>query len=134
MKLKTHVGILFITLVISAGAHAAVVDDVIKDYIAQGANNVSAARGEQMWSQQHQSSEDGKMRSCTSCHSKDLRTAGKHVKTGKTIDPLAPSANRERLTDVAKIEKWFRRNCKWTMGRECTVQEKADFLSYIRTQ
>ncbi|MEA3244387.1 MAG: DUF1924 domain-containing protein, partial [Pseudomonadota bacterium] len=33
--------------------------------------------------------------------------------------------------DGKKIEKWFKRNCKWTLGRECTAQEKADFLAYI---
>lgn len=44
---------------------------------------------------------------------------------------MAPSANPERLTDVRKIEKWFKRNCKWTLGRECSAQEKTDLLLYI---
>ena len=33
-----------------------------------------------------------------------------------------------------KIEKWFKRNCKEAWGRECTAQEKADFLTYLITQ
>ena len=76
--------------------------------------------------------EPGKVRNCSTCHGKDLRAPGKHTKSGKTIDPLAPSANKERLTDPKFIEKWFTRNCKWVLGRECTPQEKGDFLAYLR--
>ena len=49
----------------------------------------------------------------------------------KSIEPLAPVANRERLTDPAKVEKWFKRNCKDVLARECTAQEKADFLAFL---
>jgi len=56
------------------------------------------------------------------------------VKTGKTIEPIAVSANPERFTDVSKTEKWFRRNCKWTLGRECTPQEKGDLLTWLGGQ
>ena len=56
------------------------------------------------------------------------------TKTGKVIDPMAPSVNPKRFTDAKEIEKWFKRNCTWTVGRECTPQEKGDFLSYLRTQ
>lgn len=71
-------------------------------------------------------------RRCSTCHHDDLRRNGKHATTGKLIDPLAPSANPKRLTDVEHIEKWLTRNCKWTMARECTPQEKGDFLVMIR--
>ena len=37
-------------------------------------------------------------------------------------------------TDPEHIEKWFTRNCKWTLGRECTPQEKGDFLLMIRSK
>ena len=73
-------------------------------------------------------------RSCTSCHTKDLTAAGKHIKTNKVIKPMAPSSNAERFTDSKKVEKWFKRNCKWTIGRECTAQEKSNFLVYINKQ
>jgi hypothetical protein len=73
-------------------------------------------------------------RSCTSCHAADPRLAGKHQRTGKVIEPMAPSVNAERLSEVKKIRKWFYRNCKWTLGRECTAQEKADFLVWLRDQ
>jgi hypothetical protein len=40
-------------------------------------------------------------------------------------------ANRERFTDPAKVEKWFKRNCKEVLNRVCTPQEKADFAAYV---
>lgn len=76
----------------------------------------------------------GSTRSCTTCHTTDLTQPGKHTKTKKNIKPMALSVNRERYTDRKKIEKWFKRNCKWTWGRECTDQEKGDFLEYLLSQ
>lgn len=73
-------------------------------------------------------------RSCADCHGTDLRQAGKHLRTGKRIDPMAPSVNPERLQDPEKIEKWFKRNCRWTWGRECNALEKTAFLQFIRQQ
>ncbi|MCP4267412.1 MAG: DUF1924 domain-containing protein, partial [Candidatus Brocadiaceae bacterium] len=66
------------------------------------------------------------------CHGSDLNQAGKHVRTNKLIKAMAPSANPERYTKVKKIKKWFLRNCKWTLGRECTAQEKGDVLAYLK--
>ena len=61
----------------------------------------------------------------------NLTATGKHVRTGKPIKPMSPTVNPERLTSSKDIEKWFLRNCKWTLGRECSPQEKADLLLYI---
>jgi hypothetical protein len=47
---------------------------------------------------------------------------------------MSMKVNAERFTDVKKIEKWFKRNCKDAWGRECTVQEKADFLTFLLAQ
>ena len=115
-------------------ATASVVDDAISQYQQQGASVPQVNNGKQLWTKTYTTDEKPQQRSCTSCHTENLRTAGKHIKTGKAIKPLAPSVNSERLTEIRKIEKWFKRNCKWTLGRECSVQEKADFLSYIRSQ
>lgn len=71
--------------------------------------------------------------SCTSCHTQDPRQAGRHAVTGKPIEPMAPAVNPKRLTDPAKMEKWFRRNCKDVFGRECTADEKADVVAYLRS-
>lgn len=69
--------------------------------------------------------------SCASCHTADPRQTGRHAVTGKPIRPLAPGADPARFTDRAKAEKWFKRNCKDTHGRECTAAEKADLLAYL---
>lgn len=70
--------------------------------------------------------------SCASCHGVSPVLAGKHAGTGKIIAPLAPMVNPERFSDSAKVEKWFRRNCKDVLNRECTPLEKADVLAYLK--
>jgi hypothetical protein len=116
-------------------AAADVVDDLLKTYQGAGAKDFSASNGETLWHKAHPDPKDaGKSRSCTTCHGEDLRTKGKHVVTGKVIEPMARSANKDRLTDPKFIEKWFTRNCKWVLARECTPQEKGDVLSYLRKQ
>jgi hypothetical protein len=71
--------------------------------------------------------------SCTACHTKDPRKVGQ-TRAGKDIDPMAVSANPERYTDQAKVEKWFGRNCNNVLGRECTAKEKGDFITFMLTQ
>lgn len=134
--MKIH--ILSIALCAALSAHIAtadVVDDLLNTYQAAGAKNFGAGKGDDLWHQSHPDPKQaGKTRSCATCHGEDLRAKGKHVRTGKVIDPMAPSVNKERLTDAKFIEKWFKRNCKWVVGRECTPQEKGDLLSYLRKQ
>lgn len=69
--------------------------------------------------------------SCATCHTADPRNPGKHKITGKAIEPLAPSANAKRFTNPAHVEKWFKRNCKDVLKRECTATEKGDVLTYL---
>lgn len=69
--------------------------------------------------------------SCASCHGQPPVRDGKHASTGKKITPLAPAFNAERFTDSAKADKWFKRNCKDVLSRECTAHEKADVMSYL---
>jgi hypothetical protein len=69
--------------------------------------------------------------SCASCHGTPPTAAGKHASTGKAIDPLAPAFDPKRFTDAAKVDKWFRRNCKDVLQRECSAGEKADVLAYL---
>lgn len=90
----------------------------------------SAARGEKLFRSKHTGAQED---SCTACHTDDARQRGQHGKTGKVIEPLAPVANARRFTDPAKVEKWFRRNCKEVLARECTAQEKGDFVVYMRS-
>ena len=110
------------------------VDTLLTEYRTQNADNFNAEAGKSLWFQEFTNDKTGQLRQCTTCHTDDLRNAGKHVRTGKVIKPLAPSVNSERLTNLKDIRKWLKRNCKWTLGRECTVQEKGDILTFIQTQ
>lgn len=94
----------------------------------------AAGDGAAAWIKEYPQADGSSPRSCASCHGADLTQPGKHATTGKQIAPLAPSVNPERLTDARKVEKWLYRNCRWTMGRECTEAEKADFISYIKSR
>lgn len=69
--------------------------------------------------------------SCATCHGTPPTGTGKHATTGKPIGPMAPAFNPERFTDAAKSDKWFRRNCKDVLARECTAAEKVDVLAYL---
>ena len=88
----------------------------------------SAAAGKRFFDQTHAND-----LSCSSCHTENPATAGKHAKTGKIIKALAPAANPERFTDPKKVAKWFKRNCHDVLARECTAQEKGDVLAYLLT-
>lgn len=124
-------GLLLVAAGMAIAADHGVIGDVLQRYQTEGAGSFSAATGEKMWTQQFAADEEPLQRSCASCHTADVTKAGSHKRTGKVIEPLAPSLVADRFTDEKKIEKWFLRNCKWTLGRECTPQEKGDFLSYL---
>lgn len=113
-----------------ADTPAQVLEGLVREARAQQASfSPSASRGEQFY--QARQTGGGEAESCAACHTRDARAAGQHVRTHKGIEPLAPAANRERFTDPAKVEKWFRRNCKEVLGRVCTPHEKADFAAYV---
>jgi cytochrome c peroxidase len=95
---------------------------------ADAGSGASAERGKQLY---HGKFSGEKAESCATCHTSDPKGQGRHVRTHKVIDPLAPVANPERFTDMAKVEKWFKRNCNEVLNRQCTAQEKADFAAYI---
>ncbi len=105
-------------------------DALFAQYKSEGASNFDAEQGKKAWAKEVKN-EEGDVQSCSTCHGTDLTKSGKHAKTKKVIGPMAPSVNAERYTDEKKIEKWFKRNCKEVWGRECTPQEKGNFLKYL---
>lgn len=105
-------------------------DELFSRYKSEGASGFDAERGMKNWNRQTKG-EDGETMSCATCHGDDLSKKGEHHKTRKVIEPMAHSANAERYTDAKKIEKWFKRNCKDAWARECTAQEKGDFLMFL---
>tara|TARA_B110001454_G_C12358060_1_gene283125 strand:+ start:76 stop:489 length:414 start_codon:yes stop_codon:yes gene_type:complete len=94
----------------------------------------SLEKGKQLWQQKFIGKKPYVERSCTSCHGAKVKLVGKHIKTNKEIKPMAVSINPLRFTKKSKVDKWFFRNCKWTMGRECTQQEKNDITAYLKSQ
>ncbi len=113
-------------LVASLQAMAATPAELLVGYTAQAGQPANASRGEAFFKVTH-----GQEWQCTSCHGKSPLAGGRHASTDKAIEPLAPAANVKRFTDSAKVEKWFRRNCKDVLARECTPIEKADVLAWL---
>ena len=125
LRVSTLIAMVFTTTALSAAPDSIAQLDI---YRQQGIQQADPQRGRQLWYA------TANQRGCTSCHGEKPASAGKHVKTGKAIEPMAPSANPERFRNPRKIEKWFVRNCKWTYGRECSTQEKADILTWLASQ
>ena len=132
MKIESTLLIIsfFVPIALQAGA----LEKRLNAYQSGGAGPFSAKQGSVAWRKAVLHENIGQARSCADCHGEVLSQSGRHVKTGKVIEPMARSVNPQRLEDEKKIEKWFKRNCKWTWGRECTTQEKGDFLRYLQQQ
>jgi Domain of unknown function (DUF1924) len=110
------------------------IDTLLKTYLAQGAKPANALKGQKLWLTEFPAKGQFSIRSCSSCHTGNLRHSGKHLRTGKMIKPLSVSINKQSMNNIKKIKKWLKRNCKWTLGRECNVQEKSDLLAFIKHQ
>lgn len=115
-------------LLTSLHAVAATPAELLAGYTAQSGQPANASRGETFFKASH-----GQEWQCSSCHGKSPMVGGRHASTDKIIEPLAPAATPKRFTDSAKVEKWFRRNCKDVLARECTAAEKADVLAWLIT-
>ncbi len=121
--------LIFLPLVLlSALAHAETPRDFLQQYQRE-AGPGDAGRGARFFA-----SKSANDWSCATCHTDKPTQSGKHAKTDKLIEPLAPAANPQRFTDAAKVDKWFRRNCNDVLGRVCTAQEKADVLAWLMSQ
>lgn len=121
---------LLLTAMLFCGSSRAseVVSQMLVELRSQSSQDFTAEAGRAVWFRSE------KNRSCTSCHTDAATVSGRHERTGKIIEPMAPSVNPDRLSDRKKIDKWFLRNCKWTFRRECTAQEKGDVLVWLMEQ
>lgn len=113
---------------LSAVVRAGDLDTLLEEYRARGVQFFDAGAGVALWRR------DFGGKSCASCHTDSPRNPGRHDGTGEPIDPMAPSVNPGRLTEIRQMKKWLLRNCKSTLGRECTPQEKGDVLTWLREQ
>ena len=117
-----------------AGPREALLDDLATQAKAAdpGFTGFSASRGETLF---RTKSAQGKPETpaCTACHTTSPLKMGE-TRAGKPIEPMALSETPDRYTDPKKVAKWFRRNCKSVLGRECTAPEKGDFLTFMISQ
>jgi len=98
----------------------------LERFAAQAGAPGQAERGRSFFTSRH-----GGEWSCASCHGQAPTVGGKHASTGEAIEALAPAFNPRAFTDGAKVDKWFRRNCKDVLQRECSATEKADVLAFL---
>ncbi|MCF6198619.1 MAG: DUF1924 domain-containing protein [Hyphomicrobiaceae bacterium] len=104
-------------------------DEILKHFQEQAKMEFSVERGQELFTKSYGTGKP-KTPSCTTCHTKSPLKSGK-TRVGKVIAPMALSRTKDRYSDLKKVEKWFRRNCKGVIGRECTPQEKVDFLAFM---
>jgi len=124
----------FMTQSYSIIADENTINILMESYQSQGIISGNAQRGEQFWNKKFTGKAPFTERSCNLCHTENLTNKGKHARTGKILEPLAPSVNKNSFSNIKKIKKWFKRNCKWTTGTECSTQTKADILAFIKQQ
>ncbi len=124
-----------IALLGTTGAQAGPRAALLGEFAAQaqaadtGFSGFSASRGETLFRARFAGGKP-KTPSCTACHTVSPLKAGE-TRAGKPIQPMAVSVTPNRYMDPKKVAKWFRRNCKSVLGRECTSQEKGDFLTFM---
>ena len=75
----------------------------------------------------------GKPVACASCHTANPADAGKHIVTGKRIRPLSPIVNPKRFANTDKVEENFTKHCNDIIARDCTAQEKGNYIAYLLT-
>lgn len=121
-----------LVLVLSIGANAYAGDTTpvaqLQRFEAAAGRPSSADHGRLFFTSTH-----GSKWTCASCHGGAPTKVSKHASTGKAIDPLAPAANPDAFTDVVRVDKWFLRNCKDVLSRECTAAEKSDVIAFLLT-
>jgi len=112
-------------------------EDILATYATQAKRadpafaGFSAKRGEAFYLAERTGGEWSGVSSCTTCHTKDPTKVGRQPDTGKEVDAMAASVSSDRFMKPERTEKWFTRNCKGVLGRECTALEKGDFVTYI---
>lgn len=111
-----------------APARAATPAELLADYSAKAGAPPSPERGRRLFNTKGAGPLE---MACADCHGAVPTGTGRHAISEKKIAPLAPAFNPQRFTNAARVEGWFRDNCKDVIGRECTAGEKADLMSWL---
>lgn len=134
--------IIAISLSASVSASEEVAQELVKRYATmakmQDANYAgpSAAEGKDFFSRQviqfrGAFKKTQKAIACASCHTANPADMGKHIVTGKKIQPLSPVVNAKRFEDIEKVEKQFNKHCHEVVGSDCTAAEKANYIAFL---
>ncbi|MEY3953378.1 MAG: hypothetical protein RLZZ397_258 [Pseudomonadota bacterium] len=126
LKLLPHIAsasIIFISTLSYAGS----IQSELQRFESLAGKRGDAQKGQDFFTKKHANDW-----SCSTCHLNPPNRVGKHDVTGKRIEPLAPAANPLRFTDSQEVDKWFKRNCKDVLERECSSSEKADVLAFLK--
>ncbi len=133
MKLKLTIAATALALAGAVVAANTQRDAIMADLAAEaGVAGFSAEAGRTLFLSQNTGGKPATP-SCSTCHTTNPLDPGR-TRVGKVIEPMAVSVNPERFTDPEKVAKWFRRNCTSVLGRECTAEEKGNFLTYMISQ
>lgn len=140
------------------GAHAGSPQALLERYAAAAAaedpgfSGFSAERGKDFYFARHDVPVTGEV-SCASCHLQDPRRAVLRHRTKilcrachvidetehpapkdakkRVVEAFAPVANPRRFNDFDAVEKWFKMNCGYVLGRNCSAREKGDLITWL---
>lgn len=130
MKIKLAVTTAIFAVIAAVVAANTQRDAIVAGYAAQaGVSSFSADAGRQLFLSQNTGGKPATP-SCSTCHTPDPTAQGR-TRVGKVIEPMAVSRSPDRFTDAAKVEKWFHRNCNSVLGRECTPEEKGNYITFM---
>ena len=91
LPLLVTAAVIVVLLPIYSLAASETTKTMLQELKADAAEPFSASAGLATWN----SVANG--RSCTSCHTDSVHVDGRHERTGKIIEPMAPSVNPQRL-------------------------------------
>lgn len=116
----------------SAQAGVTTAEQLAKQYASHAKSTLSADEGKAFYTKKLVMI-DGQELACATCHTDDPRNKGKHSETGKVIQPMAPSVNPKRFSEVNVSAKGFTKHCKQVYGKDCSAQDKGNFIAYVLT-
>ncbi len=140
----------------NAGSPQQLLERYAQDALAEDArfDGFSAHRGREFYHAAHPVPVIGEI-SCASCHLLDPRRSILRHRTKipcrachvidetehpnpteakkRIIEAFAPVSNARRFTDYAKVEKWFKLNCRYLLKRDCSAREKGDLIAWLLT-